>query len=141
MSNTVQDNLLSFTAVPYTPKIRFLASLSDGRTVIQDNRPHQRHAWARLAQWLELNPSVSLTGVRLQAPNSIDIKMPPGQKGYFFGQKQHAVWGGPQYNYLGVGYYDGQKVNVAWYRQPRFDHSFTQDRTLESAGFFLILTT
>ena len=141
MSNTVHDNLLSFVVVPYTPKIRFLASLSDGRTVIQDNRPNQRHAWARLAQWLKENPSVSITGVRLQAPNRIDVKMPPDQKGYFFGQKQHAAWGGPQYNYLGIGYYDGKMVNVAWYRQAKFDHSFTEERTLESAGFFVIQTT
>jgi len=138
MSETVNDELISLKAVPYTPKIKFLASLSDGRTVIQDNRPGQRHAWARLAEWLKVNPGITVTGLRLQGPRGIDVKMPPAQKGYFFGQKQHAVWGGPQYNYLGVGYYDGQMVNVAWYRQRKFDHSFTEERTVESAGFFLI---
>jgi hypothetical protein len=138
MSETINDNLISFTTVPYTPKVRFLASLSDGRTVIQDDRPNQRHAWARLTQWLEANNGITITGLRLQGPRGIDIKMPPNQKGYFFGQKQHAVWGGSQYNYIGVGYYDGSKVNVAWYRRPKFDHSFTEERTVESAGFLLI---
>lgn len=135
---TVNNDLISFTVVPYTPKIRFLASLSDGRTVIQDNRPQQRHAWARLAKWLEANKGIAITGLRLQGPGGIDIKMPPNQKGYFFGHKQHAVWGGPQYNYLGLGYYDRNKVNVVWHRQPKFDHSFTEERTAKSAGFFLI---
>lgn len=141
MSNTFNDNQLSFVKVPYTPKIRFLASLSDGRTVIQDNRPHQRHAWARLAEWLSSNPGIAITELRFQAPNMKDIIMPPNQKGYFFGQKQHAVWGGPQYNHIGIGYYDGQKVNVVWYRQPRFDNAFTEERTVANAGFFLIQNT
>jgi len=138
MSKTVNDNLISFTIVPYTPKIRFLASLSDGRTVIQDNQPNKRHAWARLSKWLDENPGITVTGLRLQGPRGIDIKMPPNQRGYFFGQKQHCVWGGPQYNYLGIGYYDGNKVNVVWYRQNKFDHSFTEEKTVEIAGFFLI---
>lgn len=138
MGETVNDGTLSFEATKYTPKIKLLVSLSDGRTVIQDNRSKERHTWARLAKWLEDNPSITITGVRLQGPRGIDITMPPNQDGYFFGQKQHAIWGGPQYHYLGIGYYDGQKVNVAWYRQRKFDHSFTEERSVESAGFFLI---
>lgn len=141
MSETVHDDTIAFTTAPYTPKIRFLASMSDGRTVIQDNLPNQRHSWARLIEWLKANTGITITGLRLQGPRGIDIKMPSGQKGYFFGQKQHAVWGGPQYHYLGIGYYDGSKVNIAWYRQNKFDHSFTEERTVESAGFFLIQNT
>lgn len=135
---TVNDSTLAFGVTSVTPVVRFVVSLSDGRTVIQDNRPSQRHAWARLAEWLKANRDVSISGIRLQGPNGVDLKMPPNQKGYFFGQKQHAVWGGSQQNYFGVGYYDGQKINVAWYRQPKFDHSFTEERTVANAGFFLI---
>lgn len=138
MSNTVNDSTLAFKRMPATPPTRFIASLSDGRTVIQDNRPKQRHAWARLAEWLKNNPSISISGIRLQGPNGVDIKMPADRQGYFFGQKQHAVWGGPQSNYVGIGYYDGQKINVAWHRQPKFDHAFTEERTVANAGFFLI---
>lgn len=138
MSVTVDDKALSFAVVPHTPKIRFIASLSDGRTVIQDNRPKQSHSWARLASWLKVNLDIKITGIRLQGPNGVDIKMPPSQNGYFFGQKQHAIWGGSQYNYIGIGYYDGQKINVSWYKQPLFDHSFTEERTVGNAGFFLI---
>jgi hypothetical protein len=138
MNETINDLTLAFNVTKQTPAARFLASLSDGRTVIQDNRPNERHAWARLSEWLKNNPDVSITSVRLQGPNGVDIKMPPDQKGYFFGRKQQAVWGGPQYDYLGIGYYDGQVVNIAWYKQPNFDHSTTEERTVAKAGFFLI---
>jgi hypothetical protein len=139
MSETVNDATLAFGTNNNTPPIRFLVSLSDGRTVIQDNRPTQRHAWARLAEWMKANPSVSITGLRLQGPNGVDLTMPPNQKGYFFGQKKAAVWGSTiQHDHFGVGYYDGQKINVSWHRQPNFDHSFTEERTVANAGFFLI---
>ena len=141
MSATVRDSSLAFGVTDKTPAVRFLASLSDGRTVIQDDRPSERHAWARLAEWRKANPSISITGMRLQGPNGVDIKMPPNQNGYFFGQKQAAVWGGSQSNFVGVGFYDGHSVNIAWHRQPSFDQSFTEDRTVAKAGFFLIQNT
>ena len=138
MSETQRDELLAFNTSGKTPAVRFLASLSDGRTVIQDDRLGERHAWGRLAEWLKVNKSISITGVRLQGPTGVDIKMPPNQNGYFFGHKQQAVWNGPQYNYIGIGYYDGHMIPVCWYKQPKFDHSFTEDRTVENAGFFFI---
>lgn len=138
MNETVNDATLSFVVTNNTPATRFLASLSDGRTVIQDAGQGQKHAWVRLMAWIKKNPHVSITGIRLQGPNDIDIVVPSNQKGYFFGQKQHAVWGGPQSTYFGVGYYDGQTVNIVWHRQPKFDNSFTEERTAAKAGFFLI---
>lgn len=138
MSTTVNDSTLAFSVTSETPIVKFVASLSDGRTVIQDNKPKYRHAWARLAEWLKANPNITISGIRLQGPNGVDLKMPPNQNGYFFGQKKHAIWGGPQYDYIGIGYYDGHTINVAWYRQPKFDHSFTEERTVVNAGFFLI---
>jgi len=136
--DTVGDEQLAFVVTNKTPVVRFLASLSDGRTVIQDNRPDERAAWARLAKWMEVNPNISITGIRLQGPNGVDVKMPPNQKGYFFGNKQQAVWGGGQNNYVAVGFYDGNKIEVIWHRQPKFDHAIAEERTVENAGFFLI---
>jgi len=138
MVNTQKDSLISFTVAEKTPKIRFLASLSDGRTVIQDNRPKARHAWVRLSEWLKINKNISITGLRLQAPRNINISMPPNQKGYFFGYKKHAVWNGPQFEYIGIGYHDSSVVNIVWHRKPRFDHTITEDRKPHEAGFFLI---
>ncbi len=138
MADTINDEKLSFVVTKQTPTVRFLASLSDGRTVIQDNRQSERAAWARLADWMKANPSISITGIRLQGPKGVDVKMPPNQKGYFFGNKHQAVWGGGQNNYIAVGFYDGNKIEVIWHRQPNFDHAVTEERTVGNAGFFLI---
>lgn len=136
--DTTNDEQLSFVVTKQTPPTRFLASLSDGRTVIQDNRPKERAAWARLAEWMKANPSISITEIRLQGPNGVDVKMPPNQKGYFFGNKHQAVWCGGQNNYVAVGFYDGNTIEVIWHRQPKFDHVIAEKRTVADAGFFLI---
>lgn len=138
MDTTIKDSTLAFSVTPQTPVTRFLVSLSDGRTVIQNDLPGKESAWVRLTVWLKANPNISISGMRLQGPNGVDIPMPPNQKGYFWGNRQCAVWAGPQYNYTGIGYYDGQKVTVSWHRQPKFDNSFTEERTVAKAGFFLI---
>ncbi len=135
---TVNDDSLAFEVNSNTPAIRFLASLSDGRTVIQDDRVDTRHAWSRLSEWMKNNPDISITGLRIQGPGGIAITMPANQSGYFLGYKQSAVWTGPQANYAGIGYYDGQTVVVSWYRQPKFDNAQSEERTTGNAGFFLI---
>jgi len=135
---SINDDMIAFNVRSDTPDIKFVVSLSDGRTVIQDKRSNATHAWFRLAEWLKANPEISMSNMRMHAPNGIDIKMPPNQKGYFFGQRQHAVWGGSQATYAGIGYYDGEIINVSWYRLPKFDHCFTEDRKVEDAGFFFI---
>jgi len=136
--DTVGDKQLAFAVTEDTPIVRFLASLSDGRTVIQDDRPNTIAAWARLATWMKDNPSISITGMRLQGPKGVDVKMPPNQKGYFFGNKHQAVWGGGQNNYVAVGFYNGNKIDVIWHRRPNFDHVVAEERTVQNAGFFLI---
>ena len=144
VSETKNDQTLAFEITPNTPTVRILASLSDGRTVIQDERgPTVRHTWARLDEWLKINRreqklDINITCLRLQGPGGVDISMPPNQKGYFFGQKHTGIWGGPQANYVGIGYYDGQVVNVSWYKQPLFNGSYSEERTIVEAGFFLI---
>jgi len=138
MPETINDTSIAFGVTPNTPAVRFIASLSDGRTVIQDDRPNHRHAWARLAEWMRANPDISITGIRLQGPNGMEVKTPPNKDGYFFGYKTTAVWGASQHNYTGVGYYDGHEVHIVWYQQPKFDKAFTEKKTVTKAGFFLI---
>jgi len=137
---TINDDTIAFNLTENTPSVRFLASLSDGRTIIQDERSGTRHAWARVAEWLKANSNITITELRLQgAPgSSIEVKMPPNQQGYFFGFKRRAIWRGLQSTYIGIGYYDGSKVRIGWYRQPNFDHSFSENRSVAEAGFFLI---
>lgn len=138
MNKTKNDSVLAFNVTDETPRIRFLASLSDGRTVIQDDRPKSKPAWIRLSIWLKDNPSISITELRLQGPNGFEVKMPSSRQGYFFGHKLQAVWRGPQTDCVGIGYYDGNRVNICWYQKPLFDRSFAEERTAAKAGFCLI---
>jgi len=133
----MNENLVEFQVVASTPKTRFLASLSDGRTVIQDERPNAKNAWIRLKKFIETNPGLSITGLRLQGPGGREYPMPPNQKGYFFGKKARKTFPGGQATYVGVGYYDGNVVTIQWHRE-NFSDSFTEDRTRQKAGFFLI---
>lgn len=132
------EQCVAFEINENTPQIRFLASLSDGRTVIQDNIPGVRSAWLRLADFLKDNPELHITCVRLQAPGGHDIAMPSGQKGYCYGNKQHRVFPGGQSTYMGVGYYDGNKVAFRWFNIKNFGSNFAEEVTKERAGFFLI---
>ncbi len=122
-----------------TPAVRFIASLSDGRTVIQDDICGQRAAWLRLTDFIKSNSHIKITCLRLQAPGNIDIKMPPNQKGYFFGNQLRAVYPpGTQVQHVGIGYYDGSKIAIRWFNLSNFAKTFTEDRSPEKAGFFLI---
>ena len=136
---TKNDSTIAFSINKQTPVVRFLASLSDGRTVIQDNRKGARHAWARLSEWMKSNKNISISNLRLQGPNGVDITTPKGQKGYFFGQKRGGLlMSKHQYEYIGIGYYDGQKIVITWHCQPEFDSSYTEERDVAKAGFSLI---
>jgi hypothetical protein len=132
------EETLSFGINQNTPPIRFLASLSDGRTVIQDNKPGEPAAWKRLAKFILANPEIKITCVRLQGPNGKDIAMPSGQKGYFFGNKYQKVFPGGQALYVGIGFYDGNKIAVQWHKVPLFDQSHSEERPREKGGFSLI---
>lgn len=129
---------VAFSVNENTPDIRFIASLSNGKTVIQDAPPNERSAWLRLQDYLKDTPGVYITGMRLQHPKHDEVVMPGNQQGYFFGNKLFRVFQGGQANYIGVGYYDGQKVVISWYRTPNFDHCRTEERSKGEAGFFLI---
>lgn len=130
--------MIAFEINGNTPNIRFLASLSDGRTVIQDNIPGVKSAWVRLKDFLDENPSIKITCVRLQAPGGHDIAMPNGQKGYCFGNRQHRVYPGGQSTYVGIGYYDGKMAAFRWFNINDFSSNFAEEKTKEKAGFFLI---
>lgn len=131
---------VAFEVNANTPDIRFLASLSDGRTVVEDvaEGVRARHAWIRLSRFLKENPTLSITGLKLQRPNGPEIIMPSNQQGYFIGKKQRKVFPGGESEYLGIGFYDGSVVSCSYYKLPNFDHQFTEDKSKAKAGFMLI---
>lgn len=71
----------------HVPENRWIASLSNGETVFEDNMPGLKNAWERLRDYVEEN-GLSLTQLRVQFKNGSEVKLPPNQEGYF--QKKKA---------------------------------------------------
>ncbi len=133
------DHMVAFVVTKDTPPVKFLASLSDGRTVIQNDIPNVKSAWTRLQDFLKANLDLKITGLRLQGPNNQMVDIPSNQKGYFFGNKVQKVFPfGGQVNSVGVGHYDGNQVCIRWYNISNFKNVLNEQRTKEKAGFFLI---
>ena len=133
-----KEHLVAFNVTRDTPPVRWLASLSDGRTVIQDDRNEGPAAWHRLREFLAADPGIAITGLRLQGVKGKELTVLSRQQGCFFGFKGQAIVGGPQQHYVGVGYYDGHTVIINWLALPHFNHQFSEQRSREKAGFMLI---
>lgn len=129
---------IAFEVNENTPDIRFLASLSDGRTVVEDVVAGERHAWIRLSGFLKENTALSITGLKLQRPNGPEIIMPSNQQGYYMGKKARKVFPGGESEYVGIGFYDGTVVSCSFHKLPNFDHQITEDKSKAKAGFMLI---
>lgn len=133
------ESLVAFGVNEYTPALRFLASLSDGRTVIQDDRPGEPHAWHRLKDFLKANPGLAITCLRLQAPHGFDMPTPPNQKGYVFGYASGVLLGAGSISKVGIGFYDGTTCLIQWYERNTMQPVNAEQQTTEQCGFKLIL--
>lgn len=65
---------------PTVPKERWVASLSNGETVYENNLDGERPAWVRLGDYCR-DKGLYITGLRLQIAGT-EIKLPSGQEGY-----------------------------------------------------------
>lgn len=75
---------LAFSASdPFVPQDRWIATLSDGRTVFQDNTPKKPSSWRRLQQLIE-GSELNITSLRLQAAGqTINMPSPSEVNGYW----------------------------------------------------------
>ncbi len=123
-----------------TPQIRWMASLSNGETVYEDDRKDlEEPAWERLKEYVK-EENVSITNLRLQRGADI-IQVPANQPGYVCGKRIQAV-APPSpltFHWKCVGWLDDDNVcHITWARIPEFMQRETEQRTPEKAGFFLI---
>jgi len=105
--------MVSFVVNSDTPEMRFLASLSDGTTVIQDAPNGQPHAWLRLVDYVKQN-NLNITGLRLVYKNH-QITLPSNQNGYYFSKRIMTVYpGNNSQTHIGCGYLNQDGINVIW---------------------------
>lgn len=122
-----------------SPGIRYIAKLSDGTEVFQDEIPELEQSWFRLGKYIK-QKKLSIVDLKLcRAEKSITI---PGQnhRGYCVGNRLRFLW--PDCvttNTKFIGWLDQQDVchviNVAL---PKFKKTWITTRTVEEMGVFLI---
>lgn len=136
----MSEELVAFGNTDTTPNIRFLVSLSDGRTIVEDARPGEARPWMRVRKFLK-ESGLHITELRVQNKDFQVVKgTPPNQKGYFYGEKIIGIWpGGANARFVGIGYYDGDKVHVKWYVKPHLAQMEPDVRTVESCNEMLFI--
>lgn len=101
----------------HVPADRWIASLSDGRTVFQDVTPRKTSAWRRLQKLIQ-ETDTTLTGLRLQAGGRM-VTMPPAKEvdGYWWASRLQAAVGhgvNQQRWSQGVGYIKDGMIHITW---------------------------
>jgi len=102
---------------------RWIASLSDGSTVFEDTTPHERTAWARLRDYVDIH-KLKVTGLRLEVYGRRILLVPykddegrPQLNGYFQSKRISALMGvGGVFETQdsGIGYLKGKHVTISW---------------------------
>lgn len=112
---------------PHVPKTeRWLVSLSDGRTLFQDQTPGLPSAWTRLKEWVS-STDVYITNVRLEAYGRKVVSTPfrhaeTGEKqvqGYWHSYKMgRVVHAGTniEIGFMGIGYIQNDMIHITWIR-------------------------
>lgn len=113
---------------PHVPRTeRWLASISDGRTIFQDRTPGKLSAWKRLQETVS-ETDLYLTNVRLEAYGQKIISVPyrhpeTGEAqvdGYWFSCKKsllaHPTHGG-EFDFIGLGFIRNGEIYITWVRQ------------------------
>lgn len=107
------------------PSQRWIANLSDGSVVFEDNRPGQPSAWHRLATYLK-EKNLLITGLRLQAYgktiNALPYRDKQGQPqiaGYWHAKRHTAIlpvtYGSfTQHQDHGIGYILNNNIHIVW---------------------------
>jgi hypothetical protein len=112
-------------------------SMTDG-TILTTENDKFGQVWREVKARVDggaLIERLRLTGMGQRA----DIVTPSGAKGYFAMQKHLLAYPeGIQTGFIGVGFYDGNKVSVVWASLPDGESVQTEDRDVATAGFGLI---
>jgi len=134
-----KEHLVSFTKPDNLDGIYFEAKLSNGKTIFQDKRENEPHAWVRLSQFIRSNPQLKIESYKVMKRNGKIFNLPDNQMGYVFGLKKTKVYLAPggELDLVCFGHYDGKFCHMIWINN-NAKEVLREKRTKESAGFFLI---
>lgn len=112
---------LAFNAQdPCIPADRWIATLSDGTTVFQNDIPGKPTAWVRLQVYLE-ERGLHITNLRLQACG-LNITLAPHDavEGYWHSRRVTRLLAqvNAEDHFIGIGYVCQDKVHIMWIKIP-----------------------
>lgn len=76
----MQQCIVTKHLTEFVPRDRWIASLSNGETIFEDNIPGELSSWDRLREYVKQN-KLAITNLRLQIAGT-EITLPPKQEGY-----------------------------------------------------------
>ena len=109
------SEIVSFSVTENTPNLCFLVSLSDGSTIVEDERPGEKRPWQRVCEYVK-SKGLHITELRVHdRKKNITKTTPPNQSGYFYSGKCMAVFPpGISLDFVGLGYLESGKVHIVW---------------------------
>lgn len=119
-------------------KSRWEVTLSDGRTVYQDDERHGRPSWLNLRDYLKLYPLLNITKMYYGFRDNI-VVLPDYADGYFFRYSIIASWGEWEKHSFICGTLMGDTLTVQKHELPEMQFLGEEIRDIESAGESLIL--
>lgn len=91
----------------HVPRVRWIASLSNGETIFEDIMPNEEAAWKRLGDYVREN-KLAITKVRVQI-NELNVDLPAKQEGYIQKKKISSMGSNMSRNVC-IGYVDSGRA-------------------------------
>lgn len=124
----------------YENKPRWEVTLSDGRTVYQDDERQGEASWKRLRLYLLDNPHLSISKMFIGVRDNT-FSLPDNAEGYFFRNSILSCWGQWEKHSFVVGTLQGSTIKVFKYELPELVLLGEEERSIEDAAESLIICT
>lgn len=103
----MSEIILSRQVNEHVPKVRWIASLSNGETIFEDRIPGQSAAWKRLGEYVKKN-NLAITKVRVDI-NELRVDLPSHKDGYIQ-KKKIASLGANMSKSVCIGYVENGRA-------------------------------
>lgn len=91
----------------------WIATLSDGKTVVQDAIPFEHSTWYRMAKYLKDKTDAKIQKLCLHFLGKV-VTILDQADGFFFGNREEGLLGGPSKRFKGIGYVKDMVAYVTW---------------------------
>lgn len=120
----IMSSIVTKRVTEYVPRNKWIASLSNGETIFEDNIPGEISSWNRLRDYVKEN-NLSITRLRLQL-GALEVTVPPSKQGYLQKKKMIST-GGYSKLLRGIGYVEDGKALIHYIGEDRSSATEIED--------------